>query len=99
VPVGSVKKGEALASKGVGNPPAQCATCHGPGLQGLGHVPALAGRSPSYFVRQLYDFKQGARAGLKSALMRPVADALTVDHMVALAAFAASLAPQIAASE
>jgi cytochrome c553 len=99
VPPGSVNKGEALATKGVGNPAAQCATCHGPGLQGLGQVPALAGRSPSYFVRQLYDFKQGARAGANSALMRPVADALTADDMVALAAYAASLPPQIAASQ
>jgi cytochrome c553 len=99
VPPGSVNKGEALATKGVGNPAAQCATCHGPGLQGLGQVPALAGRSPSYFVRQLYDFKEGARAGANSALMRPVADALTADDMVALAAYAASLPPQIAASQ
>jgi cytochrome c553 len=66
VPPGSVKTGEALAARGVGNPPAQCATCHGPGLQGLGAVPALAGRSPSYFVGQLYDLKHGARAGANS---------------------------------
>jgi cytochrome c553 len=99
VPVGSVKKGEALATKGVGDPAAQCATCHGAGLQGLADVPALAGRSPSYFVRQLYDFKQGARAGANSALMRPVADALTLSEMIALAAYAASLPPQIAISQ
>jgi cytochrome c553 len=99
VPPGSVKKGEALAMKGVGNPPAQCATCHGPGLQGLGQVPALAGRSPSYFVRQLYDFKHGARAGANSELMKPVADALTLDDMVVLAAYAASLPPHAAVSQ
>jgi cytochrome c553 len=99
VPPGSVKKGEALAMKGVGNPPAQCATCHGPGLQGLGQVPALAGRSPSYFVRQLYDFKQGARAGANSELMKPVADALTLEDMMVLAAYAASLPPHAAVSQ
>jgi len=27
-------------------------------------VPPLAGRSPTYTVRQLYDFQSGARAGL-----------------------------------
>jgi cytochrome c553 len=99
VPPGSVKKGEALAAKGVGNPPAQCATCHGPGLQGLGQVPALAGRSPSYFVRQLYDFKHGARAGANSQLMKPVADALTLDDIIVLAAYAASLPAHVAATQ
>jgi cytochrome c553 len=93
VPVGSVQKGQALAAKGVGNPAAQCTTCHGPGLRGLGSVPALAGRSPSYFVRQLYDFKQGARAGAGSGLMKPIADALTVEDMLVLAAYVASLPP------
>jgi len=99
VPVGSVKKGEALAAMGVGNPPAQCATCHGAGLQGLGAVPALAGRSPSYFVRQLYDFKQGARAGTGSESMKPIADVLSVDDMLVLAAYAASLPVHGAATQ
>jgi cytochrome c553 len=99
VPPGSVKKGEALAATGVGNPPAQCATCHGPGLQGLGAVPALAGRSPSYFVRQLDDLKHGARAGANSEVMKPVADALSVDDMLVLAAYAASLPVHGAATQ
>jgi cytochrome c553 len=99
VPVGSVKKGEALAAMGVGIPPAQCATCHGAGLQGLGAVPALAGRSPSYFVRQLYDLKHGARAGANSEVMKPVADALSVDDMLVLAAYASSLPVHGAASQ
>jgi len=30
----------------------------------LGKVAALAGRSPSYIVRQLYDMKSGARVGI-----------------------------------
>ena len=32
-----------------------CGTCHGADLKGLGPVPPLAGRSPSYTVRQLFD--------------------------------------------
>ena len=99
VPPGSVNKGEALAARGVGNPAAQCVTCHGPGLQGLGAVPALAGRSPSYFVRQLYDLKHGARAGANSEVMKPVADALSVDDMLVLAAYAASLPVHGAATQ
>jgi len=41
----------------------QCATCHGTDLKGLGPLPGLAGRSPSYLVRQLYDMQHGARKG------------------------------------
>jgi cytochrome c553 len=44
-------------------------------------------------IRQLYDFKSGARAGKDSALMKPSVEKLTVDDMVALAAYAASLSP------
>jgi cytochrome c553 len=47
VPIGSLKKGEALAPQGAGSPAAHCATCHGSALQGLGDVPALAGRPPA----------------------------------------------------
>ena len=41
VPVGSVKKGEALEKSG------QCTLCHGADLKGIGPVPTIAGRSPS----------------------------------------------------
>src|SRR4029077_18748292 len=59
-PVGSIKKGEALATTGGGKTTA-CGVCHGTDLKGLGPVPGLAGRSPSYLVRQMYDMQQGAR--------------------------------------
>ena len=55
--------------------------------------PGIAGRSPSYIVRQLFDFKHGARAGAGSALMTPAVDKLTLDDMISLAAYAASLKP------
>jgi cytochrome c553 len=92
VPLGSVGRGEALASGNAGTTTA-CGVCHGADLRGLGPVPALAGRSPSYLVRQLYDMKHGRRNGAWAALMRPVADALSMADMVALAAYAASRAP------
>ena len=92
VPVGSLRKGRALAAGGGGRT-VECGTCHGPDLKGLGPIPGIAGRSPSYFVRQLYDFKHGARAGTASALMKPAVEKLTVDDMLALAAYAASLRP------
>lgn len=94
VPVGSVATGEALAAKGVAGTGTQCAGCHGPGLAGLGDVPPLAGRSPSYIVRQLYDFKHGARTGVGGELMKPVVEHLTSEDMLVLAAYAASLPPE-----
>jgi cytochrome c553 len=89
VPVGSIKRGSALAA-GIGALP--CAVCHGPGLKGLGDVPRLAGRSPSYLMRQLYDFKSGARVGA-SSLMKPVVANLSQDDMISLSAFVSSLKP------
>jgi len=93
VPPGSIGKGRALAATGGGGRTLQCGICHGPDLRGLGPVPGIAGRSPSYIVRQLFDFKHGARAGAGSALMRPAVDKLTLDDMISLAAYAASLKP------
>jgi cytochrome c553 len=93
VPPGSIKKGQALATTGGGGKTVQCGTCHGPDLKGLNSVPGIAGRSPSYMVRQLYDYKQGARAGVDSAQMKPSVEKLTVEDMIALAAYAASLRP------
>ena len=93
VPPGSVKKGQALATTGGGGKTQQCSTCHGPDLKGLGPIPRIAGLSPSYVVRQLYDFKQGTRAGTGSVLMKASVEKLTVEDMLALAAYAASLAP------
>jgi cytochrome c553 len=44
-------------------------------------------------VRQLYEFQTGARNGAAAALMKPVVANLTVDDMVALAAYLSSQAP------
>jgi len=92
VPVGSIKKGEALAA-GASTKTLRCVTCHGPGLRGQGKVPPLAGRSPSYIVRQLYDIQSGARTGVSVHPMKPVVTKLTIDDMAAIAAYTASLNP------
>jgi cytochrome c553 len=92
VPVGSIRKGEDLVINGGGKTTA-CAVCHGADLKGLGPVPGLAGRSPSYTVRQLYDTQQGARQGEWADLMKPVVAKLTNDDMLAIAAYTASLTP------
>ncbi len=92
VPKGSIAKGEALVTGG-GGKTVPCASCHGPTLQGLGDVPAIAGRHPNYIVRQLWDIQNGDRAGPSAALMRPVVEKLSNDDMLAIAAYVASRAP------
>jgi cytochrome c553 len=93
VPEGTLEKGKTLVSTGGQGRTVQCAICHGPDLKGLGPIPGIAGRSPSYIVRQLYDFKHGARVGIGSALMKPTVEKLLLEDMIALAAYAASLPP------
>lgn len=96
VPVGSVKAGETLVKTGGNGRTVQCALCHGANLEGLGPVPGLAGRSPSYTVRQLFDMQMGTRKGSWSALMKPVVEKLTAEDLVAIGAYTASLTPQTA---
>jgi cytochrome c553 len=91
-PVGSVKKGERLVTKQIGKT-VPCGVCHGADLRGMGPVPGIAGRSPSYLVRQLYDIQQGTRKGLWSDLMKPVVTKLTQDDMLNIAAYTASREP------
>jgi cytochrome c553 len=92
VPVGSIAKGEALIAGGNGKTVA-CAICHGQDLRGLGPIPGLAGRSPSYIVRQLYDLQHGVRKGPWTDLMKPVVSQLTDEDIVSIAAYTASRAP------
>jgi cytochrome c553 len=89
VPAGSIKRGEALVTTGGGRTLA-CGTCHGAALNGLGPVPGVAGRSPSYQVRQLYDMKAGTRKGLWTPLMTAVVANLTDDDLIAIGAYLAS---------
>jgi cytochrome c553 len=93
VPEGSVARGETLV-KGEGEgAPTPCGACHSPDLKGGGPIPGIAGRSPSYIMRQLYDIKTGARAGAAIAAMRPIVEKLSADDMLAVAAYLATLAP------
>jgi len=86
VPVGAVAKGRRMAAN------LGCEGCHGAGLRGgIDETPAIAGRSPSYLARQLYDFQQGARHGEMAAAMKEVSAKLTGADIVNLTAYAASL--------
>lgn len=93
VPLGSVARGEALVKTGGSGKTIACAACHGPELKGLAAIPGIAGRSPSYIVRQLTDFQQGNRGGDAGEMMQPVTARLSSDDMIALGAYLASLQP------
>lgn len=93
VPVGSIAKGASLVGTGGAGKTLQCAICHGQNLRGMGGTPSIAGRSPSYVVRQLYDMQNGARAGVAAQLMKGAVANLAVEDMLSIAAYLASLAP------
>ena len=90
VPVGSVAKGKALVTTGGGKTMA-CSGCHGADLSGVGSMPSIAGRSPSYMARQINDYQRGARNGPMAVLMKPVVENLTEDDIVNITAFLASI--------
>ena len=99
VPKGSLERGRDLVTTGglrVDGPTVTpgkttaCITCHGPNLLGIADVPPIAGRSPSYLVRQLWDMQQGTRAGTAASLMKTVVAQLNADDLVAIAAYVAS---------
>ena len=97
VPPGSIARGAVIATKGDGSA-ASCESCHGPKLEGqtkpgIGVVPPLAGRSPTYIVRELILFREGKRSNPGAAPMRAETSALTVPEMIDVAAYAASRKP------
>ena len=102
VPPGSLKKGEELVTTGGDKVVAgriaagrtiRCEICHGRELKGLGAVPGIAGRSPSYTARQLYDMQHGARTGLGAELMKAVVVNLSDEDILSIAAYTASRVP------
>jgi cytochrome c553 len=85
---GSIARGKALVRSGAGAAP--CASCHGLRFQG-GDGPPLAGRSPTYIVRQLYDIQYGYRSGPAVASMEPEVAHLSARDRLDIAAYLASL--------
>jgi cytochrome c553 len=93
VPVGSIAKGEAIATTGAlggGGKTVQCGLCHGTDLKGVQSVPGIAGRTAAYTMRQLWDIKQGTR---KSAQMAAVVAPMTLEDMINITAYAATRTP------
>lgn len=91
-PRGSLDRGAELA-RTWGRGTQACGLCHGPALQGMDAVPALAGRSPTMIARQLNDFRTGARKTPAGEVMRTIASTMTDADMIALSAYLASREP------
>ncbi|MBD8874056.1 cytochrome C-binding protein [Rhodanobacter sp. DHB23] len=91
VPPGSIAAGEQIAAHGAGTAPS-CESCHGAALQGVGDIPYLAGRSPTFIVRELILFRLGKRTNAGAAPMVQEVSHLTLKDMIDVAAYAASRA-------
>lgn len=80
----AVLKGKGDAQKGAAAA-AACMACHAAdGSRGMSANPILQGQHPEYLVKQLQEFKSGAR---KNAIMNGMAAALTEEQMQDIAAF------------
>ena len=92
VPQGYINRGAVLVTTGAARrnlaAPATAATC-----RGMGDVPAIAGRSPSYLMRQMVDMRAHTRTGPGAELMMPVVGQMNNADLMAVAAFVASRAP------
>ena len=98
VPPGSILRGKRLVTTGQPSAPeggktVVCSTCHLAKLMGTDKIPPLAGRSPTYLLRQLVAFRNGARKNEEAQLMKPVVENLSIDDMVDIAAYLGSLYP------
>jgi len=93
VPTGSIARGKGLVEGGGDGVTVACGTCHGPDLRGVGLIPPLAGRSPTYIVRQLLAFKTGSRATVAGQPMLSVVNRLEIEDMIAVAAYTATQEP------
>jgi len=103
VPVGAIARGKNLVTTGgssivnneivLGRATA-CTTCHGQDLRGMApDIPPLAGRSPSYLAREMFDIQQGMRAGSYPVLplMKKAVEDLTAEDIIDITAYLASL--------
>jgi cytochrome c553 len=90
---GSLARGKLLATTGDKGKTQACATCHLAKLEGTDKIPPIAGRSPTYLLRQLIAFKNGTRGNEASKQMDAVVEKLELEDMLALAAYVGSLYP------
>jgi cytochrome c553 len=93
VPPGSIGRGKRLVVTGDEGKTQACAKCHLASLKGTDRIPPIAGRSPTYLLRQMLAFRNGTRANEASVQMNPVVEKLTLNEMIDIVAYLGSLAP------
>ena len=89
-PQQNISRGAVIVARGTAAGAPACAQCHAftGASDASGAFPRLAGQPSSYLLRQLQDFKSGARA---NAIMSPIARALSLDDAADVSAYFASL--------
>lgn len=98
VPPGAVNRGKRLVLSGnsaADNQPrtVACTQCHLANLKGTEQIPPIAGRSPTYLLRQLLAFRNGVRVNANSVQMNPVVEKLTLGEMIDIVAYVSSQYP------
>ncbi|HEX6636909.1 MAG TPA: c-type cytochrome, partial [Steroidobacteraceae bacterium] len=92
VPPGAINRGKRLVISGEGKTVA-CTQCHLANLKGNDKIPPIAGRSPTYLLRQMLAFRNGVRVNENSVQMKAVVEKLTLAEMIDVVAYVSSLYP------
>jgi cytochrome c553 len=98
VPPGSINRGKRLVTTGKsategGAGTVICAQCHLAQLKGTDTIPPIAGRTPTYLLRQMLAFRNGLRVNEASPQMNAVVEKLTLNDMIDIVAYVSSLPP------
>lgn len=64
-----------------------CAQCHGRAGRGMASFPSITGKDEDYLATRLMEYRDGETVGPNSALMKPVAEALSDEDIANLSAF------------
>jgi cytochrome c553 len=93
VPPGAIARGKRLVTTGDGGKTVTCSQCHLATLKGTDKIPPIAGRSPTYLLRQLLSFKGGGRMNEAGKQMAPVVEKLELNDMIDVVAYLGTLYP------
>lgn len=92
VPPGAINRGKRMVMGGEGKTTA-CTQCHLANLKGTDQIPPIAGRSPTYLLRQMLAFRNGDRVNEHSVQMNAVVEKLTMADMIDIVAYVSSQYP------
>lgn len=99
VPPGAINRGKRLVMAGENSAEKRekitvpCTQCHLANLKGSGQIPPIAGRSPTYLLRQMLAFRNGHRVNDASPQMNAVVEKLTLQDMIDIVAYVSSQYP------